>query len=259
MPYCRECGKPLEKDDKFCRYCAAPTGGGLSKPVEGAPIPMGESVILTTESAPPPSLEAPTTGPIEKPRLELTHVRGLVGRALRAIAWFVLCSILAIVLTFAIVYMVHLLGVEPPETLLMLFPVFLIPLLYKSRGMVFPARFEEDVSTTGTLVMRTGEATLEGTVRNVDVRDQIQAVHSRPLPGLLAYSGKKIIRFRLELSDPQGNLEYVPVEIQVNPLKWVGLVSEGDKVRVTGKFKPDGVLYAKRASNLTTRSLVGER
>lgn len=69
-----------------------------------------------------------------------------------------------------------------------------------------------------------------------------------------------IYRFRGELLDQNGSpLDYIPVEIKGKTNKWVGVIADGDRLRVSGKVEDDGVLHAKNAFNYSTNSWVGEK
>ena len=71
--------------------------------------------------------------------------------------------------------------------------------------------------------------------------------------------GQKVISLRGELLDQHDSpLEYIPVEIKGDGMKWVGNIVDGDRIRVQGKLD-DGVLQAKNAFNFSTNSWVGER
>jgi len=121
--------------------------------------------------------------------------------------------------------------------------IFLV-VLYKLRGrfLVWRPRTREEALGR--------EGSLQSTARSVE-GDDIQT----PWGGI----ADRILRFRAEMTDPQGNITgYVPVEIRTRQDKWVGQVKDGDKIVVTGRFGRDGTLRAKRAFNLTTNSNVGE-
>ena len=69
-----------------------------------------------------------------------------------------------------------------------------------------------------------------------------------------------LIRFRGEILDQNGAvLEQVPVEIRGEASKWIGSIVDGDRVRVEGKVKEDGILHAEKAFNYSTNSWVGEK
>ena len=69
-----------------------------------------------------------------------------------------------------------------------------------------------------------------------------------------------VYRFRGELLDQNGSpLDYIPVEIKGKSNKWVGVLADGDRVRVKGKIEDDGALHAKNAFNFSTNSWVGEK
>jgi hypothetical protein len=68
-----------------------------------------------------------------------------------------------------------------------------------------------------------------------------------------------IYRFRGELLKQDGSpLDYIPVEIRGRTNKWVGVIADGDRLRIEGEIK-DGVLHAKNAFNFSTNSWVGEK
>ena len=69
-----------------------------------------------------------------------------------------------------------------------------------------------------------------------------------------------ISRFRGEILDQNGSpLDYIPVEIKGKTSKWVGIIADGDRLRVNGKIEDDGILHAKNAFNYSTNSWVGEK
>ena len=96
---------------------------------------------------------------------------------------------------------------------------------------------------------------LESTVRMVEQdRTEYQTA--------MMYTPKSlnVIRFRGELLDKTGApLEYVPVEIKGESRKWVGSLTDGDRVRVKGKVEKDGILHTKKVFNYSTNSWVGEK
>jgi hypothetical protein len=68
-----------------------------------------------------------------------------------------------------------------------------------------------------------------------------------------------VYRLRGELLDQNGSpLEYIPVEIRAKDKDWTGIIVDGDRIRVEGKFKSDGILHAERAFNFSTNSWVGK-
>lgn len=70
----------------------------------------------------------------------------------------------------------------------------------------------------------------------------------------------RILRLRAELLDDQGNIkDYIPVEIRADKKKWIGNLDAGDRFRVKGEFRDDGILHAKAAFNFSTNSMVGEK
>jgi hypothetical protein len=79
--------------------------------------------------------------------------------------------------------------------------------------------------------------------------------------GFWMYKAKEltIARFRGELLDQNGTpLEYILVEIKGETNKWTGSLADGDRMRVSGKMKNDGILHAKNAFNYSTNSWFGE-
>ena len=90
-------------------------------------------------------------------------------------------------------------------------------------------------------------------------RGLLEATARMVLPDISA-GGSKIYAFRGELLDQSGStLELIPVEIKGDDMKWVGMIVEGDRVRVEGKMGDDGILHAKNAFNFSTNSWFGER
>jgi hypothetical protein len=120
-----------------------------------------------------------------------------------------------------------------------------------------PEQIREQVINTPQFVGRFDKdrGLLESTARMVEP-DRIQyqtAWMSQP-------KELSIIRFRGEILDQNGSpLEYIPVEIKGENRKWVGNIVDGDRVRVEGKIKKDGILHSKTAFNYSTNSWVGER
>lgn len=69
-----------------------------------------------------------------------------------------------------------------------------------------------------------------------------------------------LLRLRGEILDQHGSpIEQVPVEISAKRKDWVGTIKEGDRIRVEGSFKKDGILHANKAFNFSTNSVVGSR
>ncbi len=74
-------------------------------------------------------------------------------------------------------------------------------------------------------------------------------------PGMVQYT---VYSFRAELLDQSGSpLDYIPVRIEAEDSKFVGMIVDGDRVRVEGKFEDDGILHATSAFNFSTNSWVG--
>jgi hypothetical protein len=55
MPYCNQCGKPIEEDDSFCHACGATTSKG-KKEGKQAPPPAPPSSAETPAAVSPPSI-----------------------------------------------------------------------------------------------------------------------------------------------------------------------------------------------------------
>jgi hypothetical protein len=65
---------------------------------------------------------------------------------------------------------------------------------------------------------------------------------------------RSIWTFRLERYDPQGN-RLAPVQVEMRGLAFEGSLTDGDSVRVTGRWR-GGVIRASEVENLTTGALV---
>jgi hypothetical protein len=171
--------------------------------------------------------------------------------------------ILSAILAFIIVFVVMNLGFtnellvdEESRNIagyVILFSSFAIlqVIMYKSGALSRRSRLDQ-LSTGVQSDLQSGF--LEATARNVanpDKRVSGQGFSARY---------HRVQRFRAELTDKQGNItRYVPVEVECEEDKWVGEISDGDKVRMQGKFGKDGILHAEKALNLTTNSIVGKR
>ena len=69
-----------------------------------------------------------------------------------------------------------------------------------------------------------------------------------------------VVSLRAELLDQNGSpLEYIEVEIRAKRQDWVGVIVDGDRIRVEGSFGSDGILHAESAFNYSTNSQVGNR
>jgi hypothetical protein len=94
--------------------------------------------------------------------------------------------------------------------------------------------------------------TIRGRARNVKRR--LEIVHP-----FLRYN---LLSFELEVEGEQGVvLEKVEIHGPTGPRvagELRGTIDEGDRVEVTGKWKPGDVIQVKRALNLTTESIVGQ-
>jgi hypothetical protein len=91
---------------------------------------------------------------------------------------------------------------------------------------------------------RSGTATFEGEARSMQQRTES-----------LGESGSRSIwTFRLERYDAHGN-RLRPVQVEMRGLAFEGSLSDGDSVRVTGRWR-DGTIRAKAVENLTTGALV---
>jgi hypothetical protein len=67
-----------------------------------------------------------------------------------------------------------------------------------------------------------------------------------------------VIRLRGELLDQNGSpLEYIPVEIRAKRQDFIGVIVDGDRIRVEGKIESDGIFHTDRAFNYSTNSWVG--
>ena len=206
----------------------------------------------------------------------LSRVQGLIGssspqlgttgigpsgviRVLLIIGWLILSALLAFVIVFVVMdldFVNELLGDDETRNIagyVILFAFFAIlqVIMYKSGALSGRSRLDQ-LSTGVGHDLQGG--LLEATARNVAYPDK-------------RVSGKgfsaryhRVQRFRAELTDAQGNItRYVPVEVECEEDKWVGEISDGDKVRLQGKFGKDGILHAESAFNLTTNSIVGKR
>ncbi|MFC1803023.1 hypothetical protein ACFL0D_03540 [Thermoproteota archaeon] len=70
----------------------------------------------------------------------------------------------------------------------------------------------------------------------------------------------KVIRLRGDLLDQNGVVrESIPVEIRAKKDEWVGTILDGDRIRVEGQFKEDGILHTDKLYNFSSNSIVGNR
>jgi hypothetical protein len=180
-------------------------------------------------------------------------------RVLLILGWLILSAILAFIIVFVVMnlgFTNELLVDEESRNIagyMILFSSFAIlqVIMYKSGALSRRSRLDQ-LSTGVQSDLQSGF--LEATARNVanpDKRVSGQGFSARY---------HRVQRFRAELTDKQGNItRYVPVEVECEEDKWVGEISDGDKVRMQGKFGKDGILHAEKALNLTTNSIVGKR
>jgi len=95
---------------------------------------------------------------------------------------------------------------------------------------------------------------VEATARGVE-KDKFQKLN-KFLMRDIAYN---VIRLRAEVLHSEGNTEYISVEIVGKSSKWAGNIMDGDRFRVKGKFKHDGILRSNYAFNYSMNSYVGVR
>jgi hypothetical protein len=91
---------------------------------------------------------------------------------------------------------------------------------------------------------RSGSATFVGEARSMQQRTE----------QLGEQGSRSIWSFRLERYDARGN-RLRPVQVEMRGLAFEGSLTDGDSVRVTGKWH-DGTIRAKSVENLTTGALV---
>jgi len=90
---------------------------------------------------------------------------------------------------------------------------------------------------------RRGHATVVGQVRGIQQRTEGYGEH-----------GFSVLTFRVERYDDAGN-RLQPVSVQLRAPGYDGALSEGDEVRVAGRWK-NGTLHTSRVDNLTTGASV---
>lgn len=91
-----------------------------------------------------------------------------------------------------------------------------------------------------------GRATVQGQVRGINERSETYNENTN-----------QVLTFRIERYDAQGN-RFRPVAVQLRSSGYDGSISEGDEVRVSGRYQ-DGVLHSGHIENLTTGSRVKPR
>jgi hypothetical protein len=210
-----------------------------------------------------------TQGPsgFSSPQLRVGE-RGLSGgvRAVLIVVWLILSGLLALVTTIVVMNLDFTYDVlSDPVTreaggwvVLIVTFVVLQAIMYGSRLLSNKNKLRQ-VSTVvppskGGFDPRTG--ILEATARNVSSTPDTRMSDGPFWKAKL----NRVLRFRAELTDAQGNItQYVPVEIECDETKWIGQISDGDKIRVQGKYGGDGIMHAERAFNLTTKSYVGKK
>ena len=229
---------------------------------------LGEGGILRTSEVHNLTRSHVPYGPVS-PQLMGGGTVHPVVRALLVIAWLILSTMLTLIITVFVVEG-FLLDLIYDQALyegigwLVLIVTFLIfqVVMYKSRGLSFRERLPripagisaaEGVFDSRGGVFDSRRGVLEATARNV-YRDE------KLIRTLWSEKVQRVERFRAELTDSQGNItQYIPVEIECEQAKWVGQITEGDKVRLQGKYGRDGILHAQRAINLSTNSIVGKK
>lgn len=97
--------------------------------------------------------------------------------------------------------------------------------------------------TVGHGSPRRGHATVVGQVRGVQQRTDG-----------FGEQGGNLLTFRIERYDAAGN-RLQPVPVQLRTRGYDGTLSDGDEVRVTGRWK-DGTLHTDRVQNLTTGAAI---
>jgi hypothetical protein len=204
---------------------------------------------------------------IGSPQLRVGGTKPSRGvRVLLIVGWLILSSILALVATFIVMNLSFISDLlSDPATreaagwvvLIGTFAILQV-VMYKSGALSSRNRLPQmptGISTSSVAFdPRTG--ILEATARNVSPYPDSK------MSGGAFWKAKmnRVVRFRAELTDTQGNItQYVPVEIECDENKWIGQISEGDKVRVQGNYGTDGILHAERAIDLTTKSVVGKK
>jgi hypothetical protein len=94
---------------------------------------------------------------------------------------------------------------------------------------------------------RRGSAKVEGQIRGIQQRTERTGDSS----------SQTIWTFRLERYDAAGD-RMPPIAVQMRGLSFDGSLSEGDEVRVTGRWR-DGTLHSDNVENLTTRATVRKK
>jgi len=90
--------------------------------------------------------------------------------------------------------------------------------------------------------MKNKEKTIRGVARNVEWREK---------------NGYTVLSFRVEQIDNEGNvIDCTQVELREAMVK--GTLVDGDKVEVTGKIDPEGILIPGRIQNLKTNACIAK-
>lgn len=118
-------------------------------------------------------------------------------------------------------------------------------------------RFSSKQYDNGGWEMPKKKGIIEGVARNVSLVEEDKKQGCNPFSGLMSGLIDKVLRFRVEVTDKEGNIvEVVPVEIRGTAI--LGDIANGDSVRVKGK-KKYGIVIAKEVVNKTTSSIVREK
>jgi len=175
------------------------------------------------------------------------------------ILWLVISGVIAGVITFG--FMVFLVSYVwalyhalyqafSGYEFYLFFIVFYMFTLYNTQKLFLKDRIStEDAEKISEMMLFSGNVDrktgfIEGTARNVEME---------------ADKKLRIVRIRVEIFNESGDLkEYVPVEIHARLNKWVGSITDGDRIRTNGTFR-NGTIFARSAYNFTTKSLVGEQ
>ena len=75
MPYCNQCGKPIEEDDSFCHACGATTSKGKKEGKEAPPSPPPPTPGAAAAVPPTAAVPPPTTPPDQLSVQEMAEKR----------------------------------------------------------------------------------------------------------------------------------------------------------------------------------------
>lgn len=186
-------------------------------------------------------------------------------RGLRTIGWIIASIVLGFIAAYIITTFIGI-NHEPSSfsiwglcTLILAIPIRRVVCntikIEKQSDWERPQKIRDRVFNNPNFVGRLDreKGLLESKVSNIEF-DEINQPHWSNTNGI----SFRIIRLRGVILDHQGvQRDSIPVEIRAKKDDWVGTILDGDRVRVEGKFKDDGILHADTAFNYSSNSIVG--